>query len=60
MEGIGKFWIGRDRLPVFFDGLLVMAFENQVQRGVVVMLGLLAGRFAGNLGAGARWILGHG
>jgi hypothetical protein len=25
-----------------------------------VMLGLLAGRFAGNLGAGARWILGHG
>jgi hypothetical protein len=37
-----------------------MAFENQVQRGIVVMLGLLAGRFAGNLGAGARWILGHG
>jgi hypothetical protein len=30
-------------LPVLFDRLLMMAFENQIERGVVVILGELSG-----------------
>ncbi len=43
MQRIGELWISRHRLPVFFDRLLVMAFQNQIKRGVVVVLGQLAG-----------------
>lgn len=42
MQRIGEPGIGRNRLPVFFDRPLVMAFKNQIKRGIVMMLGQLA------------------
>ena len=45
MQRVGEPGISRQRLPVLGDRLLVMAFENQIERGVVVMLGQLAGSF---------------
>ncbi len=51
----------RRRLPVLFDRLLVVAFENQIERGVVVVFGLPAGSFLGSLGVGriVRFKIGH-
>ena len=42
MQRVGELGIGRQRLPVLFDRLLVVAFENQIERGVVVVFGQLA------------------
>ena len=53
MQRVGELWISGHGLAVLLDGLLVMAFENQIERGVVVMLGLFT------RACGAGWIVGH-
>ncbi len=45
MQRVGELRIRRHRLPVLFDRLLVVAFKNQIKRGIVVMFGQLAGGF---------------
>jgi hypothetical protein len=44
MQGIGEMRIGRNRLPVFRDGLFVMTLENEIKRSVIVVLSQLARR----------------
>ena len=53
MQRVGELRIGRHCLPVLLDRLLVVAFENQIERGVVVAFSQLAG------GGGAGRIVGH-
>src|SRR5258708_9140170 len=45
MQPVGELRIGRHRLPVLFDRLLVVAFTNQIKRGIVGMFGQFAGGF---------------
>src|SRR5437588_3851814 len=43
MQRIGELRISRHRPPVLLDRLLMMAFKDQIERGVVVVFSQLAG-----------------
>src|SRR5579862_2605059 len=43
VHGFGEGWIGGERLLIRGDSLFQMSLGHQVERGVVVVFGLLAG-----------------
>ena len=53
MQCVGKFGIGRYCLAIFFDRSIVVAVEDLIEGGVIVMLGALARTF------GVGGVVGH-